>query len=145
MPSLPAYNQCAFFGCKAPKIKGAQYCGDHGGKPPAMDKDRRVFNAMYKSPFWLSTRANQLSMFPLCAGCMARGIVTPAAHVDHVFPWAKIGSAAFRHNLFQSLCGSCHSHKTAGENQGICTHYLASGIKEYKITDYAYIMGLNRQ
>lgn len=118
---------------------------DHVGKPAPLDNDRLGFNAMYKSRFWVSFRASQLSMHPLCAGCISRGIVTPAAHVDHVFPWAKIGMAAFRHNLFQSLCGSCHSHKTAGENRGVCTHYLASGIKEYKITDYSYIIGLNSQ
>lgn len=135
MPTVPKFTNCAFFQCKAAKTKDSPYCIEHGGKPD-IAQDRAVFNAMYKSKYWLSMRAAQLSRYPLCASCMARGIVAQAAHVDHVFPWARLGDHAFRHNLFQSLCGPCHSVKTAREKSGIFLYFTNTNTIEYKITDY---------
>jgi 5-methylcytosine-specific restriction protein A len=141
MPTLPTSNKCAQLGCHAPKVKGSQYCVDHGAKPDTMSDDRRSFNAMYRSRFWASMRQGQLSRHPLCASCMAQGIVTQGDHVDHLFPWAKIGKDAFTRNLFQTLCAPCHSVKTSHEQRGDILHFTPDGVKTYKLTDYAYIMG----
>jgi 5-methylcytosine-specific restriction endonuclease McrA len=66
--------------------------------------------------------------------------VTQAEHVDHVIPWRSIGPAAFKRNLFQSLCENCHSVKTALEQKGVFIHYSESGPKEYTRADYLVLV-----
>jgi hypothetical protein len=69
---------------------------------------------------------------------MSHGKVVQANHVDHVFPWSRIGKQAFYNNLFQSLCHDCHSVKTNEEKQGIYTHYSTG--KQYTPNDYQLTM-----
>jgi 5-methylcytosine-specific restriction protein A len=140
MPTLPTSTKCAQLGCSAPKVKGQQYCVDHGAKPD-QTLDRQSFNAHYKTRKWQLMRQAQLSKSPLCASCLIRGIVTQGHHVDHVFPWAQINPQAFTLNLFQTLCAPCHSVKTAHEQRGEILHFTPDGVKTYKLTDYHYIMG----
>jgi hypothetical protein len=56
--------------------------------------------------------------------------------VDHVFPWRQINPAAFRKNIFQSLCIPCHSQKSAAEQKGAFIHYTERGAIEYARADY---------
>ena len=53
---------------------------------------------------------------PLCAHCLRQGVIEPATDVDHVIPHQGDEELFWRGEL-QSLCKSCHSHKTA-EEQG---------------------------
>lgn len=143
MPTLPTYDKCIHLGCKNKKAKLSGYCVEHGGKDTYnanTTEERKQSNSMYQTAFWRSTRATQLSRQPLCQSCLARGIVTPALHVDHLFPWRKIGSKAFKHNVFQSLCHECHSHKTKLEAQGICRYYELSNIIDYSVEQYAQVV-----
>lgn len=141
MPTIPRYSKCAELGCNNPKSSKNRFCLEHGGRDTwdtryNKTEDRRSFNAMYDTKQWKQHRIAHLSKQPLCQGCLSRGIVTQGAHVDHLFPWARIGSVAFTRNIFQSLCHECHSTKTHLEQQGICRLY---GVvpKDFELTDWA--------
>lgn len=81
-------------------------------------------------------RAAQLSARPLCAACILENRINTAEHVDHVFNWRAIGPQAFRVNILQSLCGPCHSRKTAMEARGIFRHYTDAGARDYTLPDW---------
>lgn len=57
-------------------------------------------------------RARYLRANPLCKHCLAKGLVTQAAEVDHVIPLFKGGADCFETNA-QGLCQPCHREKTA--------------------------------
>jgi 5-methylcytosine-specific restriction endonuclease McrA len=134
MPSFPT-TQCGQTRCKNPAAKGKSLCVEHA--PTIKRTEERIkANAKYNSSAWDSIRMRQLSLSPLCQACKQTGQITLAAHVDHVFPWQHIGPAAFRRNLFQSLCARCHGVKSSYELKGIYRHYTDAGILEYKTTDY---------
>ena len=139
MPTLPKNNTCEALRCKAPRAIGSAYCETHGGKPK-QSAARYESNAAYKTAAWQSIRAAQLTAAPLCAACLTRGQVTQAQAVDHVFPWRQIDLAAFKRNIFQSLCAPCHSVKTASEAQGVFIHYTQSGAQEYTRADYLRLL-----
>ena len=147
MPTIPKYTKCLDLGCKNERSKFNAYCMGHGGRdtfnhkrwnstqkrPTAIDK--------YQSKQWRTLRQIQLSKHPLCAACLSEGRITPALHIDHLFPWSQLGEDAFHINVFQSLCHSCHSIKTTLEQRDIYRHY---GIptKDYKLSDYGSVMVL---
>lgn len=140
MPTVPRNSKCAQLGCNNPRSKLSTFCIEHGGADTytaPLTAERAAFNSMYQTPFWRQKRIIQLTHQPLCQSCLTRGIVTQAQHVDHVFPWARIGHRAFKHNLFQSLCHECHSHKTQLEAKGIIKHYTETE-NTYTLSDYAY-------
>lgn len=95
---------------------------------------------LYGQKAWANIRTRQLSKQPLCAKCQSEGKVTAATTVDHVFPHRR-DTDAFKVNLFQSLCTSCHTLKTQDENAGRYLHYTAHGIIEYTADDYIRICG----
>ena len=60
---------------------------------------------------WRRLRRMQLNKAPMCVRCGSA-----ATEVDHITPRAAGGSDAF--DNLQSMCKSCHSRKTAGEDGG---------------------------
>lgn len=146
MPTLPTYTKCSHLGCKGHRARyGGGYCIEHGGRDTYNaneTEERKQFNSAYQTAFWRSTRATQLSRQPLCQACLSRGVVTPAKHVDHLFPWRKIGGHAFKHNVFQSLCHECHSHKTQLEAQGTCRYYALDNVIDYALEQYQQVVDL---
>ena len=148
MPTVPQQQTCAELGCNNPRSTTV-YCLQHGGrdkttwvtKYTAPTPERRESNAQYDTKHWQKLRQVQLSKEPLCSCCKSRNIVTPAHHVDHVFPWSKVGKQAFFINLFQSLCNSCHSRKTLLEATGVYRYYHSGTYKDYIINDYNDIAG----
>ena len=140
MPSTPKNTKCSHLGCTNTKSPYNSYCMTHGGRNTYADtKERRDSNAMYQTKQWRSMRKIQLSKHPLCLACLSNGRITPAWHIDHVFPWHLISKEAFYVNLFQSLCHNCHSHKTGLERKGIYRHYTIPN-KDYAVDDYAYVI-----
>jgi 5-methylcytosine-specific restriction endonuclease McrA len=139
MPTVPSATKCGTLGCKNTKAKFSSLCTEHGGRDTYDHKrynntDRRRQAAdKYNTTQWRTLRQIQLSTHPICAGCKVDGIITSASHVDHIFPWNQIGEHAFTHNLYQSLCPSCHSNKTQLEQQGI---FRAYGDRDYIAQDY---------
>lgn len=134
MPILPSNTKCAQLGCKHTRSKMNSFCLRHGGMDTIDTEERKAFKSMYQQPMWKQLRNTQLSKQPLCQCCLNKGRVTAALHVDHVFPWNKIGKAYFYNNLFQSLCHECHSAKTALEQKGVFRYYL-DPIRDYVLAD----------
>ena len=136
MPTIPSNTKCAMLGCKNNKARFSSNCVEHGGRDTQRYSGKRLTNKMYDTAQWARLRQIQLSSQPLCAGCLADGVITAAVHVDHVFPWTQISKEAFYINIFQSLCHSCHSAKTALERKGLFRAF-GSPNKDYLIHEYA--------
>jgi 5-methylcytosine-specific restriction protein A len=145
MPSLPK-TQCSQYHCHQPALAGSSLCEQHA-PPKATTDQRRASNAEYKKAAWLKIRMAQLSKEPLCAACMHEGRVAAAEHVDHLFAWNQINAAAFKLNVFQSLCHTHHSLKTALEQKGTFRHYSINAINDYSLSDYQRVINsyLNAQ
>ena len=139
MPTIPTNTTCLQLGCKDIRAKRSNYCSKHT-LTKTDTVERKEFNGMYQTNQWRTMRTIQLSKEPLCAGCLTRGRVTNAEHVDHVFPWSTIGKQAFTRNLFQSLCHECHSYKTGQEKQGIIIHYDNQTEKRYTMFEYQSVV-----
>lgn len=145
MPTVPNQSKCVILGCKNPQSKYNNYCAEHGGRETFPSKRYNVSTGrkealeLYKSKQWQSMRKAQLSVHPLCAGCLSGGIVTQATQVDHLFPWQQVGEHSFFRNIFQSLCTECHSSKTGMEKQGICRRYGRPSVV-YRVEDYERVM-----
>lgn len=140
MPTLPSNTLCAAFNCKEQRSRLNSFCILHGGKdsmPP------RLSDQKYQSPAWRSIRRRQLSTQPLCQACLTRGHICAAVHVDHLFPWNAVGGESFLHNIFQSLCQPCHSHKTALEQRGTIEHY-GDEVTTYAVEDYGAAMAMRK-
>lgn len=141
MPSLPTNNKCGHLGCKSKKAKMGGYCLEHGGRNYSRaDDKRKAFNSMYYTKFWKQTKAIQLSKQPLCQCCLVEGKVRSASHVDHLFAWKHIGDEAFKQNIFQSLCTSCHTYKTMKEQEGIYLHFTNNQSIAYNLNDYSFVV-----
>ena len=129
MPTVPKQSVCSELGCNNPRTIFNTKCLEHGGRnknvgyKPTRTKERTEFNSMYNTRQWQALRQIQLSQYPLCAGCNADGIVTPANTVDHIFPWSAYGKGAFFINYFQSLCPTHHAYKTQLEQEGVYRRY----------------------
>jgi 5-methylcytosine-specific restriction protein A len=66
---------------------------------------------------WRKLRMKQLIKNPFCLHCEATGILTEAKQVDHIEPVVIAPHRRLDPTNLQSLCVSCHSIKTAKENQ----------------------------
>ena len=141
MPTVPSTTVCSTLGCKNTKARFSSLCTEHGGRDTFdhkrynNTKGRKEAGSKYNSSQWRSFRQIQLSKHPICASCATEAVVTPACHIDHVFPWSRLGDHAFIRNVFQSLCASCHTHKTQLEAKGIYRLY-GTPNRDYIASDY---------
>jgi 5-methylcytosine-specific restriction protein A len=115
-----APTPCRYPGCHAiVSIPG--HCDAHAAlRHRDYGRRRRGFDAevgFYQSRQWRMVRAAFLREHPLCVVCGARGVLAPAAVVDHVMP-VKEGGARFAAANLQPLCVPCHNRKTARESAG---------------------------
>lgn len=140
MPTVPTTRKCSHLGCKNERSRLNSYCLEHGG---LQNMEARATDSMYQTKAWKAVRAAQLSRQPLCQGCLLRGVVSPAHHVDHLFPWRTIGAAAFTQNIMQSLCKECHSYKTGQEKHGRILQYTPDGMVVHTIEDYKHVIHKN--
>ena len=144
MPSVPTNNKCSELGCINLRSNLNTYCMTHCGKQSTKSENKRVKSKEYNSAKWKHLRQRQLTAQPLCQSCITEGRVCQASDVDHVFAWSAIGQQAFMHNIFQSLCHNCHSHKTQLEQQGIYRHYThQNGARDYAISEWAQVQGID--
>lgn len=67
----------------------------------------------YNTATWQRLRLAHLSLSPLCIGCQARGMLTPANTVDHITAISEGGPAFPGHDGLASYCTPCHGAKTA--------------------------------
>ena len=68
------------------------------------------------SAAWRRIRADQLAKEPLCRECDKRRKVTAANVCDHID--GNCNNNPTDGSNYQSLCGPCHSRKTAREDGG---------------------------
>ena len=141
MPTVPSSTVCSTLGCKNTKARFSSLCVEHGGRDTFNHKKyndtkhRKKAESKYNSSQWRSFRQIQLSKHPICASCATEAVITPACHIDHLFPWSHLGDHAFIRNIFQSLCASCHTHKTQLEAKGIYRMY-GTPNRDYIASDY---------
>lgn len=118
MPSAPA-KPCRTPLC-AGRVPGGGYCPEcQRARDKAYSRKRQtdpeIAGRFYRTAAWRRLRAWFLRQHPFCAMCEADGcIITAASIVDHIEPIRQGGAALDARNL-QSLCGPCHSGKTAIE------------------------------
>lgn len=135
MPSVPKPNVCGHLGCHAPRYRHFGYCEEHGGTNIRLSPKRIEQMDMYNNGTWERHRRIQLGKQPLCQACLLNNKVRGATTVDHVFPWSGMGNEYFYRNLFQSLCGECHSVKTRLEQKDVIHHYTPHGVVTYTMND----------
>ncbi len=76
---------------------------------------------IYDTQRWRRLRLLHLRESPLCVHCERRGNTSAANEVDHIVAIERGGAAFDRDNL-QSLCKTCHSRKTAGDDGKCVSH-----------------------
>jgi 5-methylcytosine-specific restriction protein A len=82
------------------------------------DSDRQPWHAWYGLARWKRLRLRQLSQHPLCAFCLAAGVIEPATICDHVEPH-RGDEKMFWAGPFQSLCKPHHdATKRRAETKG---------------------------
>lgn len=85
-------------------------CVEHAKAYDAETKRRTIGRALYGKTRWKRTRLVILRRDRYtCAHCLKFG-----NQVDHIEPLAR-GGLPYDPNNLQTLCGSCHSRKTAQE------------------------------
>lgn len=67
----------------------------------------------YNTATWKRLRLAHLSLSPMCVGCEAMGMVTPANTVDHITAINDGGPPFPGHDGLASYCTACHGAKTA--------------------------------
>jgi 5-methylcytosine-specific restriction protein A len=79
-------------------------------------------------PAWRRREKRHLEDRPLCAWCLAQGRITVAVIADYAAP--PYDGREFRFGALQSLCGSCHDHKTTPNELG---YVLDIGLDGYPV------------
>ena len=79
------------------------------------DRGKYSRGKAYGTVRWRTVRSAQLSREPLCQRCLSFDLTTIATDVDHVQPHLGNAKVMWDSSNYQSLCHSCHSHKTRHE------------------------------
>ena len=126
---LAAPRPCPYPGCGV-LVDGGGHCARHKVQRQRMiDANRASSNARGYTSRWRKARAGWLRKHPLCgdrasapsaehSACVRTGRVCAATDVDHIKPHRGDMSLFWDASNWQSLCGSCHSVKTACEDGG---------------------------
>ena len=127
MPLKPPHP-CKTQACSGLALYGEAYCSEciaHGcnaerDKHRRFDKTRGSAASRGYGPRWKKYRAAYVKRHPLCVDPFKRHQKSPqpAMEVDHIIPHKGDQVLFWDHENHQSLCTSCHSHKTALERRG---------------------------
>lgn len=119
MPMRPQ-RPCRASGCRVLHRNANGYCDAHVDqvKSFAREKPRESSAARGYGYKWQQARAGFLVKHPLCLHCEAKGRVVVATDVDHIIPHKGDMTLFWDRSNWQSLCGPCHSAKTAAEDGG---------------------------
>jgi len=116
---LRPQKPCNAQGCNV-LTRNPRYCDDHAHllKSAAWAKPRESGTKRNYNYKWQQARAGFLAKYPLCRRCTDRGLVVVATDVDHIIPHRNDMVLFWDKTNWQSLCGPCHSAKTAAEDGG---------------------------
>ena len=113
MPRLPDHP-CAHPGCPRLAPRGRKYCEEHTGAHP---EEVRSASSRGYDWRWQKARKAFLLAHPLCEECKKQGRYVAATDVDHIVPHRGDPALFWDQGNWQALCHSCHSRKTAMEDQ----------------------------
>ena len=103
---------CKHPGC--PKLTDGMYCEGHAKLHAS---DRASASVRGYDSRWEKARKRFLKAHPLCVRCMEQGRVVRANVVDHIIPHRGDAKLFWDEANWQSLCKSCHDHKTMTEDR----------------------------
>ncbi len=103
---------CRHPGC--PKLTDGMYCEGHAKLHAS---DRASASVRGYDSRWEKARKRFLKAHPLCVRCMEQGRVVRANVVDHIIPHRGDAKLFWDEANWQSLCKSCHDHKTMTEDR----------------------------
>ena len=112
-PAAQPMRRCSAQGCAELVPAGQRFCPPHVpvAAPGSRAEYHKANNYFYSSARWRGFRKWFLRRSPIC---VAKNCTAPATQVDHIKP-IEDGGAKFDPENCQSLCHSCHSIKTRGE------------------------------
>jgi 5-methylcytosine-specific restriction protein A len=84
---------------------------------------------------WRKFRASVLASNPLCADCLARGVLTSAADVHHVVKLRDAPGRRLDPTNVLALCGVCHSRRT-GHGERFSIRSLTAWTRTVMIDDF---------
>ena len=87
---------------------------EYDGKPSYLKGKSRKWQSLY-GRMWRAYRLRFIAKHPLCAECEKKGIIEPAAVVDHIEPHKGDILKFWNVKNHQALCKMCHDKKTAKE------------------------------
>jgi len=115
MPYKPK-TPCRYPGCA--ELTHGRYCERHQKQVDkqynTQERDRTAASFYSKDARWLDVRKKKLIANPFCEECVKHKRFVKATTVDHIKP-IRQGGDPYEWNNLQSLCGSCHSRKSAKE------------------------------
>ena len=103
---------CKHPGC--PKLTAGMYCEDHAKLHAS---DRASASVRGYDGRWKKARIRFLKAHPLCVECQKQGRLVKATVVDHIVPHRGDAKLFWDEANWQSLCKSCHDHKTMTEDR----------------------------
>lgn len=116
MPSKPL-KPCANRSCG--ELTWGTYCEACRKKRAQQSESNRASaSARGYNHRWAKYSRAWLARNPLCEYCKANGVTTPATVTDHIIPHKGDQRLFWDPTNHQSLCKSCHDHKTATEDGG---------------------------
>lgn len=94
-------------------IKSKQYSKKRAVKSKvSMNKSSRAF---YGTTAWKTLRDRKLQKDPLCQMCLSKGFLKDGHDIDHIIEIKDDYSLRLDIRNLQTLCRSCHMHKTNEE------------------------------
>lgn len=118
MPIKPL-RPCRHYGCS--KLTKSAYCKEHEALHRKVYEDKCNRESSARRGYgrkWREESKRYLAEHPWCEHCKVAGRREPATEVDHIKPHKGDKKLFWDRKNWQSLCHSCHSKKTAGEDGG---------------------------
>ena len=72
---------------------------------------KKALKSPYNHPDWKRISKAYRKVHPLCEMCLAKRIITPSKHTDHINGFTSVAEF-FDWNNLQALCIPCHNMKT---------------------------------
>lgn len=111
---------CKYPGCPRLVPYGRKYCDEHEQQCQG-ERKNAVLRGYGRE--WQKARKFFLNRHPWCVRCKKKGRLVPATVVDHIKPHRGDPDLFWDEKNWQTLCKSCHDHKTMTEDRDIEYRY----------------------